>query len=398
MTTRSTKVAGPLAEHSEGLRLHLDEAGYSPYRRRNLMCAFAELNDWLVAEGLSPACLVREEVSRFLAHSREKGAKLYLTTRGLSPVLDYLRSIGAVPAGSPEDGAIAVVLDAYSDYMQVERLLAPLTIYNNLGVARRFLAQYGEARCCDLSGLRPSDVNGYIVRESEHQATGTVGANAYALRDLVRFLYATGVVPRDISPAIPGVSAASRCPIPKGVSADVVTALLNSCDRRRPQGLRDYAILKLLVRLGLRSIEVSSMTLDDIDWRAGEFTVTGKGRRRDLLPLPIDVGEAVADYVANGRPETTSRAVFLLGTVPSAPISRNAVVFVPRRASVRAGIPVVGAHRLRHTCATEMLASGASLREIAQVLRHESEVTTAIYASVQMSALKLAVKPWPVTP
>jgi len=400
MTAHSkTRVIGPLAAHVEGLCEELAAAGYKPVSQVSHRRVLADLSHWLVQEGLDPAELDSEAVARFLAHRQSTGAHLWVTTRGITPMLDYLRLVGAVPALAADDeDAIGTVLVAYRRYMSSQRLLATLTIASNSGTARRFLVAYGEAGFLDLAGLSAGAVNTYIVREAEHLRTASVAAMATSLRDFVRFLYATGVVPRDLSGAIPGVKSARLASLPKGLDPSVVTLLLDSCDRRQPGGLRDYAILKLLVRLGLRAIEVSSMLLDDIDWRAGEFTVHGKGQRQDRLPLPVDVGEALADYLANGRPKADSRAVFLRGMAPLEPISRNAVVFVPRSACLRVGIPVLGAHRLRHTAATEMLSHGASLREIAQVLRHESEQTTAIYAKVHRSALEQAVSPWPVAP
>lgn len=160
-------------------------------------------------------------------------------------------------------------------------------------------------------------------------------------------------------------------------------------------GRRDFAILTLQARLGLRANEVAALRLDDIDWRAGELTISGKGGRRERLPLPADVGAALVDYLRHGRAGSTSRAVFLRVMAPPGPMSRNAVVMVSRTASRRAGVPIVGGHRLRHTAATEMLRAGASLREVGQVLRHGSDTTTAIYAKVDQAALALVVRGWP---
>jgi integrase len=183
--------------------------------------------------------------------------------------------------------------------------------------------------------------------------------------------------------------------LPQGLDAVTVAALLGSCDRRTAVGRRDFAILVLLVRLGLRGGEVAALRLDDIDWRAGELVVRGKGSRLDRLPLPQDVGEAVADYLRHGRPRSTCRSLFMRACGPEGSMSAGSVVMVPRSASGRAGLPVVGAHRLRHTAASEMLRSGASLAEIAEVLRHQSESTTAIYAKIDRAALGLLVRPWP---
>jgi site-specific recombinase XerD len=182
------------------------------------------------------------------------------------------------------------------------------------------------------------------------------------------------------------------------VDAATVAALLGSCDRCTAVGRRDFAVLTLMVRLGLRAGEVASLRLDDVDWKAAELVVRGKGGRLDRLPLPADVGEAVADYLCHGRRRSACRALFLRTCAPEGGMSAGSVVMVPRSASHRADLPVVvGAHRLRHTAATGMLRAGASLSEVAEVLRHRSESTTAIYAKVDRAALDLLVRPWPET-
>lgn len=215
------------------------------------------------------------------------------------------------------------------------------------------------------------------------------------LRGFVRFLYVSGIVDRDLSSAVPGVPTSRFAGLPKGLDAETVGLLLGSCDRSGPIGRRDFAVMTLMLRLGLRAVEISRLALGDIDWRAGVLDVRGKGGRVDRLPLPGDVGEAVVDYLVCGRPVTACRAVFVGAKTPTAAMSRNAVVLVSRTASRRAGIPVVGGHRLRHTAATEMLREGASLREVGQVLRHNDDTLTAVYAKVDQASLALVVRSWP---
>ncbi len=183
--------------------------------------------------------------------------------------------------------------------------------------------------------------------------------------------------------------------LPKGVDAATVVALLASCDRSTAVGVRDYAIVTLLVRLGLRAGEVAALQLEDVDWRAGELLIRGKGSRIDRLPLPQDIGTVLVDYLRRGRRRSVSRALFLRACAPDGAMSPGSVTMVPRTASARAGLPVVGAHRLRHTAATEMLRAGAPLPEIAQVLRHHTEASTARYAAVDRAQLDTVVRPWP---
>jgi len=183
--------------------------------------------------------------------------------------------------------------------------------------------------------------------------------------------------------------------LPKALDEDSVRALLGSCVLDRRVGRRDHAILLLMARLGLRAVEIARMELGDIDWRAGVIEVRGKGGRRDRLPLPGDVGQALADFLSLARPVSSCRSVFLQASGEPVGMSRNAVVFVSRTASVRAGIPVVGGHRLRHTVGTELLRHGASLREVGEVLRQSDQMTTSVYAKIDERSLRLAVRPWP---
>jgi len=204
----------------------------------------------------------------------------------------------------------------------------------------------------------------------------------------------TGRIDRPLRWAVPKVADMRGRAMPHALEPGAVTKLLASCDRRRAIGCRDYAIVLLLVRLGLRSVEVAAMQLDDIGWRAGEILVRGKGGRHDRLPLPADVGEAVAGYL-QCRTLGESRAVFVGTLPPGGPLTRKAVGAIVSAACSRAGIPRAGAHRLRHTAATGMLRAGCSLAEIGQVLRHEQLRTTAIYAKVDYAALRTLALPWP---
>ena len=203
-----------------------------------------------------------------------------------------------------------------------------------------------------------------------------------------------GVIAAPLDWAVPAVAPVRGRSLPRGVSSETVTVLLASCDRGRVVGRRDYAIVLLLVRLGLRAGEVAGLGLDDLDWRSGEVLVRGKGGRRDRLPLPVDVGEALADYLRH-RPRSEQRAVFLQRREGEPPITRHTVNGLVRWASVRAGVGPVAPHQLRHTAASGMLAAGASLGEIAQVMRHSQRTTTEVYARVDRVALRTVALPWP---
>jgi integrase len=216
-----------------------------------------------------------------------------------------------------------------------------------------------------------------------------------ALRALLRYLYLEGRLAADLTGAVPAVAGWRLRGLPSALAADQVPRLLRSCDRRRAIGRRDHAVLLLLVRLGLRAGEVAGLRLDDIDWPAGEVLIRGKGRREDRLPLPADVGAALAHYLRTSRPRTTARQVFLGTRAPRRALSPAAVSTIARQAGRHAGLPATSAHRLRRTAATALLRGGASLDEIAQVLRHRSPDTTAIYAKVDRRALRAVIRPWP---
>jgi integrase len=214
------------------------------------------------------------------------------------------------------------------------------------------------------------------------------------LRALLRFLHVHGLIARPLAQAVPSV-ARRREDLPRALPAQQVKLVLDSCDRAWLIGRRDYAILLLLARLGLRAGEVAALCLGDVDWRAGELVVHGKGSRIDRLPLACEVGEAIVDYLRHGRPRVLDRALFINAHAPLVRISSGCVTNVVIRACMRAGVPPVGAHRLRHSVATELLRHGAGLVEIGQVLRHQDQTTTAVYAKVDRAALASLALPWP---
>jgi integrase len=217
-----------------------------------------------------------------------------------------------------------------------------------------------------------------------------------ALRSFLRFCFIEGLTPNDLSAAALSVARRRGSSLPKGIDQRAAKSLLRSCDRRKPKGRRDYAILLILLRLGLRAGEVAGLRFDDIDWRAGEIVVRGKGSHEDRLPLPTDVGEAIAAYLRRGRPKGTEhREVFLSAVAPIGPIGTNGISGIVRCACVRAGAPVVGPHRLRHTVACQMANRGVPLPEIAEVLRHYSICSTAEYARVDIEGLRTVAQPWP---
>lgn len=287
------------------------------------------------------------------------------------------------------------VVDAYRVYELSERGLGELTVVTASYLVRQFLAWRAASGRHEIAGLDAGELHEYVSFQAGRLKIGAVRQTVGVLRTFTRFLFATGVTACDLSGAVPSVSGTRFDGVPKALDPAVVEALLASCSPGRATGRRDYAILVLMVRLGLRAVEIARMQLGDIDWRAGEIEIRSKGGRRDRLPLPGDVGQALVDYLVKARRPSACRSVFLQAAGPPVAMSRNAVVFVSRTASARAGIAVVGGHRLRHTAATELLRGGASLREVGEVLRHSDQMTTSIYAKIDERSLRLAVASWP---
>jgi site-specific recombinase XerD len=287
-------------------------------------------------------------------------------------------------------------VERYREYLIVERGLASATICSYVEVARIFLSRRSaESEDLALAALTPPDVVDFVLRECRGRSKGSAAYVVCGLRSLLRFLYVEGRTLQALADAVPKVPSWKLAWLPRSLGSEEVSRLLKSCDRRRATGRRDFAILTLLVRLGLRRGEVAALRLADFDWRAGEILIRGKGSREERLPMPVDVGEAVVSWLQRGRPKGRCAQVFTRRRAPITAMSPGAVSHVVMAAAARAGLQAVSAHRLRHTAATEMLRAGAGLAEVGQVLRHHSQLTTAIYAKVDQSALRAVAQPWP---
>jgi integrase/recombinase XerD len=280
------------------------------------------------------------------------------------------------------DGVGEAVIADYCRYERSQRRLVQLTVTNAAYTVRQFLAWRAANGRGPIEQLEPFELEEFVLVESRRLKRSSMRSHVGTLRTFVRFLFATGVIERDLSSAVPQVASARFDGLPKALEPSMVAALLNSCDRNRPVGRRDYAIFTLMVRLGLRAVEIARMQLDDIDWRAGEMTIHGKGGRVDLVPLPADVGDALVDYLRFGRAVSACRSVFLAGRGDlTMAMTRHAVVLIAQTACQRLGIPTVGGHALRHTAATNLLRQGASLAEVGELLRQSDAATTGIYAN-----------------
>ena len=286
-----------------------------------------------------------------------------------------------------------VLLDVFASHLRAERGLAPGTIECYVGDVRRFLA---DQEGIQLNELTPSDITRALMRQLAVLSSSSVQRYGCALRSFLRYCHQVGLIDRDLSAAALPVSRRKRSLLPMGITPAQASALLATCDRSTAAGRRAYAVILVILRLGLRATEVATLRLEDMDWRAGQLTVHGKGRRVDPLPMPVDVGEAITSYLRRDRPrQTTAREVFLRVQPPHVGMTRGGVTAIVLRASRQAGIGSVRAHRLRHTAAGDMLRAGVPLAEIGQVLRQRSAGSTAIYARVDVERLRTIARPWP---
>jgi integrase/recombinase XerD len=390
-------VSGPLAPYAAGFESWLTSRSYSPSAAADRLYQFDQLSRWLQREGLGVGELTADQAERFTAARHAAGLVCWASPQSVTLPLGYLRALGVAPAPAPvlAQGPLEELLEDYRRYLFVERGLSAHTVLDAYGpAARLFLAKRDAPDGLGLEGLRAADVTSFLARECPKRSVPGARDLVCALRSLLRYLHLAGLIEVPLVWAVPSVADLRDRTLPRGLEPGAVKKLLATCDRRRLVGRRDFAILLLLSRLGLRAGEVAGLRLDDVDWRRGELLVRGKGGRHDLLPLPVDVGEAVVAYLRR-RPACGCRELFLRVIAPRQGLNRSTIGWVVRSACDRAGLARAGAHRLRHTAATGMLRQGASLGEIGQVLRHREQKTTAIYAKVDRIALSGLVRPWP---
>ncbi len=290
---------------------------------------------------------------------------------------------------------VELIIAEFQVWLTQERGLSTATVSCYARHASMFLRWLPEPLDSVVRELDSRQVRVFVMEFCGEHDTWYAKAMVTAVRAVLRFLHVSGWTRAALMAAVPGVSGWRLASLPRGVDPRVVTRIIDSCDRDTMTGRRDCGVLVVLARLGMRSAEVAGLELGDIDWRAGEVVVRGKGGRLDRLPLPIDVGDALAEYLT-ARRSGQDRAVFCATRPPFGRLAPCTISTIVGRACDRAGVDRVFAHRLRHSLATEMLRAGASLPEIGQVLRHRSVMSTSIYAKVDVEALKVLARPWPV--
>jgi len=387
---------GPLAGFAHGFRAELAELGYTPDGVVRKLWEVGRLSDWMVAKGLELEDLTSERIAEFSVFCAG-GALRPVGPRTLRPLLGYLRLLGVMPPREVGATRLDELLGCYRHWLVEDRGLANRTVDRYEKTARRFLgSRVPSAGSTGVDGLTGSDVTDFLLVECSRLSVGSAKGRVAELRSLLRFLFVEGLTKTALAVSVPPVAGWRDTALPATLTRADVEAIVAAVEQDGPTGRRNLAIVLLLARLGLRAAEVAGLQLSDIDWRAGELVVRGKGRRDERLPLPVDVGEAIASYLRHDRPETTSRAVFVTRFAPWRALASQTVSKIVYYASGRLQPPVC-AHRLRHALATEMLASGAVLAEIGQLLRHRDLATTAVYAKVDHAALRELAPAWPAT-
>jgi len=384
---------GAMAPFVDGYRERLLERGYSPATVIRSLIALGHVGRWMEQNEIGVDSLDDGAVRAFVtSRVRTRAGRLPLAS--VNPLIAYLRAEGFVAPEPP--GAMTGVdelIASYRSWLSLERGLAPETVRCNIGLARRFLTGVSDEQG-SVGGIAGDDVTAFLLAECERVTPASAGVTVYRLRSLLRYLSVCDLAEPGLVDAVPAVARWRDAHLPTGPPAVEIDRLLGSVQRSSLVGERDYAILLLLARLGLRAIEVARLRLDDLDWRAGEITIDGKGHQRERLPLPEDVGEALVAYLQK-RGASKAGRVFLTPRAPIRPIEAPGVRTVVRRAYRRAGLRPVPAHQLRHALASSLVREGASLIAVGQVLRHRHLESTRIYAKVDLERLRLAARPWP---
>lgn len=390
---------GLLGPYVDGFADHLAIQGYAEATTKEKLRLIAHLSRWLERQDLPLASLDEESVKQFLADPGPAQIRRG-DARTCRMLLDYLRELGSIPPPTEvvDNTPLGRIESGFTRYLVAERGLSTATVINYSPTVHRFLEERFGAGEVKLNDLSAPDVHRFLLRQAPRVSRGRAKLLATALRSFFRFLRQRGDITSDLASAIPATTNWRLTGLPLSLGPEEVEALLDNCDQDTVLGQRDYAILLLLARLGLRAGEVVALTLDDLDWDTGTLIVHGKGNRQERLPLPEDVGEAVANYLHGSRPHCATRRVFIRLQAPHCGFSSSvAIDDVVRRALERTGLNPEhkGAHLLRHSLATRLLGSGASLEQIAQLLRHAHPQTTEIYAKVDLQALRALAQPWP---
>lgn len=391
---------GPLTPYLDAFAHHLDAQGYKRHLLGRRIRVVADFSRWLEIKRIPTEAITDEQV-RCFSDSVVRRRQVQLGEHAtLKHFLDFLRQRGVISPPSEPDQTMPVqqAVRAFAMYLQQERALSDRTLVKYCPFVEQFLSMRFDQGPVKFETLQAADVIEFVQQQAAHRSPATAKSATTALRAFFRYLRHSGLLSFDLVTVVPTVPNWSMTAIPRAISPTHVRAVLDHCPRDTPVGRRDYAILLLLARLGLRAGEIVSLTLDSIDWDAGIIFIRGKGAQNASLPLPTDVGEAIADYLIHGRPSSECRRLFLRALAPLRGLgSATTVTTIVGAAIKRAGVdtPHRGTHQFRHALAADMLRHGATLTEIAGVLRHRHIKTTGIYAKVDFAALRPLSPCWP---
>ena len=393
---------GPLASIFKDYAALLSQQCFTRQYARLQLRLLSDLNQWLLEHRLQISDLSKQTLHQYLRSRHRRFRPRRDDQSILRRLLQLLYTQGFLLEEAPESQSLInphqSLEEDFGRYLVEERGLSMSTLINYRPFVHRFLsAQFGIKPVC-FADLNAGDVIRFIQNQAPGLSPKRAGLMVSALRSFFRYLRHRGDIAIDLAACVPPIANWQFSSLPKFLQYQQAQQVLSQCDRRTARGRRDYAILLLLARLGLRACEVVSMTLDDIHWQAGEITIKGKGKRIALLPLPLDVGRAIADYLKKDRPVCSTRHVFIRMKAPRREFAGSqAISTIVARSLERARIdsPYKGAHLFRHTLATQMLSQGSSLGDIGLLLRHRSLNTTTLYAKVDLTALRVLAQPWP---
>lgn len=388
---------GPLSPQVMVYTQQLRDDGYKIQSGQLQLRMLAHFSGWLESHRVGVEDVDSSVVERYVRSKRRAGKLRKGDTAALARILHMLRSgQNETPSSPPTARQIALV--QFQQYLRQERGLSEATIAHYTPVVSTFVTEYSPTGIPDFRQISANDIAEFVQRQAERITTKSAPIVVTALRSFLRHLLYRGAIDTNLAACVPTIATWSLSNVPKYLAADQIQRVLDACDRETASGKRDYAILLLLARLGLRAGEVVALTLDDIDWETGVITVRGKGKRVTQMPSPVEVGAAIADYIRQTRPACSSRRVFIREKAPLVGFANSiAICSLVNRALKRARIESAyrGSHLFRHSLATEMLRQGASLPEIGDLLRHRRPDTTAIYAKVDLVSLRSIALPWP---
>lgn len=387
-----------LGFHLQTFAISLREGGYADETVRLKSALLADFGRWLGRTGLAVAQVDERLVEAFVKY-RKQVRRGDLKT--LEQFLDHLRKGAVIPDRKPacDPSPLADILGRYERHLRLERGLVTATVLNYQPFIRRFLVERFREGPFLFREVKPSDISDFVLRHGPSMSVGRAQLMTTAFRSFFRYLFQRGELKADLAASVPAVADWRLSIVPKYLTPEEVERLLKACNLRTASGRRDYAILLLLARLGLRAGEVVALQLDDLNWRAGEILVRGKGLFHDRMPLPADAGKALVSYLRQDRPPCRTRRVFVCMKAPRRGFAHpSTLTTIVRRALDRADLHPTfkGAHLLRHSLATSMLRSGATMGEIGEVLRHRIPNTTEIYAKVDFEGLRSLAHRWPM--